>query len=155
MTAKNAIRMAYRTIRNPILCLGRRRAFLVLIGLIWVLMGLSIILEPPDYPLSGVPHTYIPAPVRFTLWVASGGVAIVASLPGVSTSRLEAIGFAALYIMPAERSLSYLVSWVSSFDFVPGVGLTKGWIFFLQYLAYVGVISITAGWAEPRKDQLE
>lgn len=130
---------------------GRRRAVLFLIGGVWILMGLSIMLSEPSPPVSGLPHTYLPSGVRFFLWAASGVVAIFAAVHSTRGSRAESIGFAALYVMPAERALSYFIAWVSALDVIPGVGMGRGWIFCLQYLAYVGLIYICAGWFEERK----
>lgn len=135
---------------------GPRNTLLITIGLTWFLMGLSVVLaDPPETPISGVPHTYLPGWFRFTAWTVSGLVAIVAGLwrDKEHLSRAQSIGFTALYIMPAERTLSYLIAWISSTETVPGDGLTRGWVFSLQYLAYVAVIYIAAGWPDPRKEQ--
>lgn len=132
---------------------GRRRAVLFLIGGVWILMGLSILFAEPSPPVSGLPHTYIPFYVRFFLWTASGMTAIVSAVISSRGSRAESIGFAALYVMPAERAVSYFIAWISALDVIPGVGMGRGWIFSLQYLAYVSLIYICAGWFE--KDKVE
>lgn len=133
---------------------GRRRSILVIIGIVWILIGLSVILEPHVAPISGVPHTYIPEPIRFALWALSGVIAIASSIRSSESGRGEALGFAALYLMPAERVLSYLIAWISALDVIPGEGLERGWLYAAQHAAYVGVIYICAGWTEPRKEVL-
>lgn len=134
---------------------GPRRSFLAVLGSVWVLMGVSILIaEPPEFPMPGVPHTYVPAWIRFLLWAISGVVAVLASVWGEEDgdSKAQALGFVALYVMPAERTLSYFVAWVVSLGILPGGGLSRGWILALQYLAYVLIIYICAGWQDPKKE---
>ena len=137
---------------------GHRRSYLLTIGCLWIVIGFGVLLaKPPEPVVSGLPHTYIPAWLRFLMWAGSGSVAIVAAFwkKGEDPqSKAESLGFASLYVMPAERVLSYLISWISSLEVVPGVGLERGWIYSLQYLGYVAVIYIAAGWSEPRRERL-
>jgi hypothetical protein len=123
--------------------LGFRGTMLVLFGIIWTGIGIAIISEPTRAPML---ETLIPQPIRAGLWVASGFAAIYF---GTQTKRIDAIGWTALYIMPALRSLSYFLGWV---DFVipwGGDGIERGWLAALIYLALVAVIVVCARWPDP------
>lgn len=138
---------------------GRRKAILVVLGSIWVLIGVSILLRAPMTPVSGVLFTYLPGWVRVLLWASSGTIALIAAAIPEKEPKPEAIGFAALYIMPAERAVSYFIGWIASFDFVPGVGYPPGLLSSFVYVGYMAIIYICSGWFEyhgpldsPRRD---
>ncbi len=133
---------------------GRRRSILMLTGVVWIFYGVAVIVGPRNNPVSGLPHTYIPEEIRFFLWFVSGIIAITAAFWQSKHGRAEALGFAVLYVMPAERTLSYLISWISAHPSVPGEGLPWGWLYALQYLSFVGIIYICAGWPDPRRETL-
>ena len=124
---------------------GRRGAILLTLGFMWVVIGLGV------YDSAGVDrdllHEYIPSQVRALLWIVTGLLAIVHSFrpPGMS----DALGFAALYLTPAMRVVSYALAWVDSL--VPGMGdgYPQAWRFLAIYSSMLAAVIITSGWPEP------
>lgn len=117
---------------------------LLILGLAWMLIGLGVFTsETPPAPVPGLFHTYIPVPIRFGLWAGTGLVAIFHAW-----SYKDAVGWLALYILPAERILSYIIGWSISV-FHLGPGYPRGWYSAIFYGVMVAIVLVCAGWPEP------
>lgn len=121
---------------------GFRGALLILFGLTWIILGIGVIAIGGEVP--NLPHTLVPTQIRCALWVASGVIAIIA---GVRRTRLDKIGWVALYFMPALKSASYL--WGTAEYVLDGGGYALGWIGGVIYGLFVGIIAICYKWPEP------
>ena len=99
--------------------LGRRGELLITFGLLWILFGGSILFTESGMQVSGLLHTYLPIWLRVTLWATTGALALWAAV--WQTPRWQAVGFAALVIMPMERALSYLSAWGMDLRFDAGI----------------------------------
>ena len=124
--------------------LGYRGSVLLTFGAVWILLGMSI---SEDRIVEGVPHLLIPGEIRTILWVTTGVLAILAAWrpPGFN----DAFGWAALYLMPAVRTISYAIAWSDSWLPTGGEGYAAGWKFALIYFVMVAAVWICSGWAEP------
>ena len=125
--------------------LGRRGLVLVLVGVCWVLLGISVILTP--YSSQGwVPHEEIPGWARGSVWIITGCVGIVTAWWPPGKDRW---GFAAIVLMPLERAASFAVAAVGWA--LPGIehGAPRGWISALIWSAVVALIMLITGWQEP------
>lgn len=118
----------------------RRGAFLALIGVAWVLIGVSY-LDIPDEQRPALQHVLrlavdlCPLWVHGLLWIISGAAAIVDGLlPGLKS----AVGFTAAVVMPTAWSLVYLAAWVDG-DF------PRGYVYSVTFAALAGAITIVAG----------
>jgi hypothetical protein len=126
--------------------LGRRGAALLVLGVIFLLVGLNAAIAPPDVDLSDrfLLHTLIPHPLQALLWIVPGALAIRASAhkgPGN-----DGFGFIALVVPLIIRIVSYLVSFLA---FLVGAGTWAfGWSQALIWVAILALILIIAGWAE-------
>ncbi|QOP65151.1 membrane protein [Arthrobacter phage Phives] len=126
--------------------LGRRGAALLVLGVIFMLVGLNAAIAPPDVDLSDrfLLHTLIPHPIQALLWTVPGILAIRASThkgPGN-----DGFGFIALVVPLIIRIVSYLFSFVA---YLFGAGTWPfGWAQALIWLAILALILIIAGWAE-------
>lgn len=120
--------------------LGYRGLVLFLLGFIYVFIGLSVI-GANDYRPELV-HTHLPILVRIGIWVIPGIVAMVVAFD----DKWKALGFALLFIPPAERAVSYFVAAVTvpTFTRIPAV---------LIYLLLLVMISTIASWPEPAEIQ--
>ncbi|UAJ15383.1 membrane protein [Arthrobacter phage Niobe] len=126
--------------------LGRRGAALLVLGVMFVLVGLNAAIAPPAVDLSDrfLLHALIPNPIQALLWIVPGLLAIRASThkgPGN-----DGFGFIALVVPLVLRIVSYLVSFVA---FIIGAGTWPfGWSQALIWIAILALILIIAGWAE-------
>ena len=129
--------------------LGRRGAFLVILGGAWVLQGVSIWHAAPPMAAPGMDlllYERIPIPIRSVLWLTTGLVAMAHAWrrgPGE-----DAIGYGALIFLPAERVISGLLacalSLSASVQFTPRALLVAS-----TWLGVVAAVRIVAGWPEP------
>lgn len=125
--------------------IGRRGAVLLILGLIWIILGLGVL------DSGGISdellHERLSPTLRGAAWIVTGLVAIgYAFRP---TGLGDQVGFAALYLMPAVRVASYTTAWVDSLIPVGGPGYESGWRFAAIHAAIVTAVAITAGWPEP------
>jgi len=135
--------------------LGRRGAFLLAWGILFVLYGFGFWFAPlPEHPHNQlIVHEYIPHQVRAVVWVLSGLVADVSAFrrsPGRDT-----IGFVAILIMPMIRSASYgfsALAWIVTASlpdlFVHTYGDPRGYVSAVFYLVFVASVIIVSGFHE-------
>jgi len=124
--------------------LGRRGAVLLLAGLLWVVIGVSV----PGAPLSPYEpvHESFPMPVRVGLWVLPGVVAVAAAWR--PRGAPDGWAYALLIAAPLVRSASWAGTEVQ--HLWPGgeLGYDRGYVSAASWLAVVGFVLITAGWPE-------
>lgn len=123
--------------------MGFRGKVLILCGVVWIMLGFGVL----DAPRVGVPHEAIPAPMQAGLWVATGAIAIASGWrpPGYQ----DALGWLALYLMPALRTVSYTIGWIDSLTPYGGPGYARGWVNALTYGVMVVFIYLCASWPDP------
>lgn len=91
--------------------LGKRGVSLFLLGVIWVTLGVETVDSNITYRDDGaILFTILPLWLRVGLWVLTGLIAIWAST--ANWKNAQAIGFAALVVMPIERAIGYLWSFL-------------------------------------------
>lgn len=125
--------------------LGRRGAALMILGAIFVLVGVETLFNSPAPDLDRfLLHTLIPFPINAALWIIPGGLAIWASLhrgPGP-----DGFGFNALVVPIIVRIVSYLFSFVAWLlgegNYAFGLASVAIWT------AILALVLIIAGWAE-------
>lgn len=129
--------------------LGHRGAFLLLFGVIWILVGVSLL---PDTETPMPPHVlmlfeHLPLWLRIAYWMAPGTVAVVSAFlrgPGHDTA-----GFALLIVAPIVRGGSYGWAWVAWMLSGGQIGEDRGWLGAVVWAALAGAILIVASWREP------
>lgn len=131
--------------------LGHRGLWLLLLGLIWFAFGLGLFLEP-EIPAPGAFHQMLPLPLRASFWMLSAAVAIYIGLKG--RGQDDSWGHIALWVMPAERLLSYGGSWVlwlaSQTPWLHDeLGYSNGWYPALVWLFVVVMLRLVAAWPNP------
>ncbi|MEU5976400.1 hypothetical protein [Streptomyces sp. NPDC047315] len=124
--------------------LGRRGAYLVCLGTVWVLYGAGLLVQPvPD--TRGLRHVLALAPmdVWAWCWIVAGVVAVVAAWK--PTGR-DWPGFAALTVMLVLWALSYAAAWA-------GGEYSRGWIAAAIWAAVGAGCAVVAGWPEPPRSE--
>jgi hypothetical protein len=127
---------------------GRRGAFLLLFGLIYLVMGYALTLEltqPP--PHARFLHDNFPWWIRATLWGGCGFVALITAF--VRDARFTIVGYTALSLPPAERLASYSLSWL-----VLDVDIRVAILGAIIYGALLTAILIVASWPEPDPEKI-
>jgi hypothetical protein len=129
--------------------IGHRSAFLMVMGGIFMSLGLSILLTSPN-PNPLLFHTQIPQLVRVSLWCGSGLLALAFA----RDFKWQWVGFAALGVPPVERLFSYLSGIIR--DALFGDGLPLPWPFLNQAFLYFMILFITrlvSSWPDPPSDE--
>lgn len=98
---------------------------LLLIGAVWIMVGINVLTDGPS--VGGVvwPLTLLDPPLRSALWIVTGAGGVLAALTGAGRARTK-FAFAALVIPPSLRSLSFFYSWVQSW--FTDQGTADGWV---------------------------
>jgi len=128
--------------------LGRRGGFLVAWGILFVLYGVGLFVQPlPEAPhATFLLHEMIPPPIRAVLWVVSGLVALRYAL--ARNPARDIPGYLALGAMPCVRMASYAVAWVVHLALGGSYGDPRGWVSTVFYAVFVATVVLVAGWAE-------
>lgn len=129
-------------LRHPPACIGRRGAILILLGIIWITVGLDVVIVDSD----DSPYLLLSqwAQIRSTVWIITGCVAI-AYAPRRQGS--DVIGWVALSIMAGYRLIAYgvgLITWALGGEH----GEPRGVIGMVTWAAAVIGIATLAGWRE-------
>lgn len=121
--------------------LGYRGLILMSFGLIYIMIGLSVI-AAHDYAPELV-HTHLPKWFRIGLWCVPGLIAVLVA----PQRNRQNIGFAVMFLPPAERAISYGVAVITvpTLTRVPAA---------LIYLIIVVTITFFAAWPEPADTSL-
>lgn len=128
--------------------IGRRPSALINFGLLWLLMGFAVYAGAPSNPIvegEAVLYEKIPVAIRAALWMGTGLLAVGAAY----RLRWQNRGWMALTVMPAERALSHLWSFVQGVvpGDPPGTRL-EGLALFLLWVLILRVLLLVAGWDE-------
>lgn len=131
--------------------LGHRGLALLLLGLIWFVFGWGLFLEP-EVPAPGAFHQMIPLPIRAAMWITAGSVAMAVGIKGRGGD--DSWGHIALWVMPAERLLSYGGAWVlwlisAHTPVEDDLGYPNGWYPALVWLFVVVILRLVAAWPNP------
>jgi hypothetical protein len=119
---------------------GRRGAILILKGIMSLLFGCSLLLQPlPNTIGIRLLLKLMPAHFWGWAWVVAGCIALTCAVlkPGRDWP-----GFAAVYLMSSSWALAYLTSWWL-------YGNSRGWITSIIFAAFGGVAAVAAAWPEP------
>lgn len=142
---RNTVQSGWRKwMPRSVKCLGYRGKVLVTFGLVWILVGAGI---NDELVIPGVPHLLIPGMYRTMLWVITGVLAIIAAFRPTGFS--DAFGWAALYMMPALRTVSYSIAWTDALIPWGGGGYDNGWKFAAIYFVMAAAVWFCSGWPEP------
>jgi hypothetical protein len=90
--------------------IGYRGSDLLYFGLIYVLMGVAVWINPQPNPI--LLHTQLAIWFRVTIWSGAGLISVVAAFTWRRWPRTSQIGFAALVFGPAERCISYVAAMI-------------------------------------------
>lgn len=134
---------------------GRRGSVLFLMGLAWVLMGVSVLVNSThlDFDETGLWHLALHPALRAALWFGTGAIAILFSFRRMAS--LDGLGYGALIFMPLERTASYGWGWFVSLPVWPeGLGYSPGWSAALVWLVVATLIYTCAGWREPSDEPI-
>lgn len=146
------------SVRGRVLCwiaarLGRRRAVVILFGLIHVGQGLILLHDPGRFlPDDAVFYaTFFPLPLRVGLWVGTGALTITFA----AFRRTERWAWGVIAVMPAERLIGHawsLVAWLT-----PGIPGGSEWAaaYVLFWGGLLGVLLILSGWRDDVPERLE
>lgn len=115
-----------------------------MVGVFFLLQGLSVLTEPPIASELAILHAAIPLEVRAMLWAGSGIVTILWAW----SRHWQWVAVVAAVIMPIERVISYL--WSTLQWAIPGPPAGSGWsiVDAGRWAAMVGLIVVIGGWIE-------
>ena len=134
--------------------IGRRGAMLLLLGVLYVVIGSGVFSEPViDEGRYLLLHQYLPDWLRFGLWATTGLIAVAFAFRPLG--RSDAPAWLALYLMPAERVISYIWAFADFYLPLGGPGYERGWVGAALYSIVLGVVVICAGWPEPPETKFE
>ena len=131
---------------GPFRSFGRRGLSLLVLGAIWVVMGVVVAAQEREIdPADAILYEAIPIEIRAGLWIGTGLVALFAAF----CPHRQVAGWWALMILPAERAISHLWSFAQSV--VPGEPpgtRFEGLALFLLWALIIRVLLLVAGWDE-------
>lgn len=136
--------MRCRAVRRLRKRLGRRGATLTPFGIIWILYGYSLTVQP-EAAARGLPLLLqrVPLDVWGWAWIASGVVALVYAWapPG-----RDAVGFVSLVLMVVPWTTGYLASWLLG-------EYPRGWVAAAVWAGVSVPILVALGWPEPAQQK--
>jgi hypothetical protein len=136
------VRLAVARLRQR---LGRRGAFLGGMGVMWLLYGYGLLVEPVVSTASYRLLLHVmPMDAWAVAWIAAGSIALVCAW---GRPPFDWPGFAALYLTAVPWGLSSLMSWQPLGD------NPRGWIGAAIWVALGGAISTVVGWPEPPREE--
>ena len=124
--------------------LSKRSLALTMVGIFFLLQGLSVLTEPPIASELAILHAAIPLHVRATLWTACG----VLTIAFAWSRHWQWVAVVAAVAMPIERVISYL--WSALQWATPGPPPGSGWslVDAGRWAAMVALIVVIGGWIE-------
>lgn len=128
--------------------LGRRGAMLVIMGLVYVVLGLGLTLGRPG------PHAVrfnlmytTPAWPWITGWVVTGGIALL-----YAWRARDWLGWVLLYIMPLITIMVYLAKWI--LDLTHRTGYYTAWYDAILFTPFIAIVLVCSGWEENSRVEL-
>lgn len=123
--------------------LGRRGAFLVLFGAVYLLVGYSYLTLSPVSVVAVRRSLHLalnvaPLTVWGWVWIAAGAAAVVC---GVFCVGRKGAGFATAVVMPALWAGVYLAGWLNN-------DIPRGWVSAAIYAALAGGVATVAGMSD-------
>lgn len=132
--------MPHRVIARRV---GLRGELMLILGVIWILVGIGVVtVDPPHTP--SVWHELLPMPLRVGGWVVTGLLAIAGALTAPLWPQWSDRAIGLLTIMPLQRVVSYLWSWVMHLWPDPPAGDPDGWYRALYYVLGVLLVWVAA-----------
>lgn len=134
---------------------GWRGLWLMVMGAMWIAFGFGV-LNQPDASLSWVLYQYFPPSVQAAGWWITGAVALGQGLRG--PVRDDSLGHVALYLMPAVRMISFLLSWLIFLGsevaqnngwFEHSIGYSGGWYAAFIWSLISLMLGLGASWPNP------
>lgn len=122
---------------------SRRDAFLILFGVVFILIGYSLLSIPEEskpqlHALLRFALDVAPIEVYAWAWVGTGVLAVIGGL----VHRLDWIGFAAAIFMPTIWSLAYWAAQIQD-------GVPRSWVGGTIYALMAGAIFLVSGMPDP------
>ena len=138
--------------------MGSRASGSLVLGIVWVLVGVSTI-GASDTGLDHL-HEMLPTPARLPLWAVPGALAVAMGVRGRAGSLVvwrvaghrftpTAFAFGLLVMGPTVRAVSYGWSWVLSIAPPPLDGDPRGWVGCALWTAVAVLIRIVAAIQDP------
>lgn len=130
---------------------GRRGAWLIVLGAVWMLFGVGVTLDPQP-PRSWVAYDYVWPWLQAAAWVLTGAIAVQQGFRGPHAN--DWVGHVALYVMPAVRVISFALSWIlwlCSSILTPDhvIGWSGGWYAGLVWSLVSVMLRLIADWPNP------
>lgn len=123
--------------------IGRRGAFLILFGVIYLLLGFSYV-ATPETPAVRVALKLAlrvaPLWAYGLMWLVAGAVAVISGV-FLSPAR-DATGFMCAVIAPTLWAFVYLAAWVDH-------DTSRAWVSAAVFAAIGGAVSVVSGMANP------
>lgn len=134
---------------------GWRGLYLMVMGIVWVAVGLAVTaVNAPHHPY--VLFQYLPLGIEGGAWVVTGTLAAWVGSRGATDD--DSLGHVALYLMPAVRCGSYMVSWLVwaattvlhglGGDITPS-GYEVGLLAAIIWAAMIALITVCSRWPNP------
>lgn len=120
---------------------GYRGVGAFILGLIWVLIGVSMLLDPSQVRL---PDTIIPIWIRAVFWIGTGAYAIGWQLVTPFWKHDDHNVWFALMIMPAIRFFTYLFAAIIDAFHLFGLDYQTYWVGMFVWLAVVALVDVCA-----------
>jgi hypothetical protein len=121
---------------------NRRGVFLILFGAAFVLLGYALLTTDVTPALRHSLRLALNlAPLGFYAWawITCGALGVIG---GLLPRRLDALGFAAVIVMPTLWAVVYFVEWLAG-------DLPRGWQGSLLYALIAAAIGVVAGMPDP------
>ena len=128
---------------------GRRGGLLLLLAVLWAGAAAQVAAAHAPYDAAtAVLHERMPLAWRVGLWLACALIMAAAAVIGTRDPRVQRVGWAAAFVMPAERAVGYL--WSVVMVGVPGpppgsLGSLAG---LAEWAVVTAIVYLLAGWDE-------
>ncbi|MGJ6980018.1 hypothetical protein ACSDQ9_05735 [Aestuariimicrobium soli] len=119
---------------------GLRSKGLILIGILWLLFGLSVAVGASSPRSDSLWHLVIDYRLRAAGWVATGALALASS----RWHRLSNLALALATVMPMIRLTSYIGAWIVALIPGPPPGNPTGWLSSLYFVAVLALVLYVA-----------
>jgi len=124
--------------------LSKRSLALTMVGVFFILQGVTVGANPLFPPDHAILHETIPVGVRAVLWITTGTITAVWAW----MHAWQWVAVVAAVVMPIERTVSYV--WSFAHWLIPGPPGGSAWsiVDAAQWAALVALIVVIGGWIE-------